>query len=655
MRQQTNFIRPRLGRRSACAIFTLLFVLVATSPSDGSISFYRLGKRLFHDQTNDSQPTMPVFMDAGVDLLASDPNDLASARVFSTKPSLLSPASPFVLTEYTPGGWISSQAYPSVEAMDVNIPPGDVFGFLIEDGNLGSRLALLPVPATNLFPTNVPYFTGNAYSQLNGLDTTQPFTFTWNNFTAPLGANETPQFFNLYRVSNGQSVVNTFVPFGTTSYNLPANSLLPGVQYGAQIVFSSRKVTLDAGFIDGDLAALYDSSTTLSFVTASSGGGASAFSNPEPTAMTLALITLFVSGFYPRRRLSRSAAFTIVIVSLTAVAPSANAAIDFYRVGKTIVHLQTSDAPPPTTPSLVYGGPDLLTPLPADIVSARVFSTTTSPPSPVPEFVLNEFFPGYWGSSSGYSSVAEMDVALPPGDVFGYLIEGGDLGDQLALLPLPAANLFATTRPQFLNNAYSQLNGLDPAQSITVSWNSFVPAAGVNAAPIFFNVFRVSDGQQIVGGVFPTSLTSFQIPANSLAPNTAYRASLDFSSRLDELSAGFENATSSALFDSLTELNFTTGQQTEGDYNRDGTVNAADYVLWRKTLGQLDVVPYSGADGDGDGDILEGDYTVWRTRFGGTSGGSGASGIPAPEATTVTLALLGLMAIAVIDRRRTGS
>lgn len=57
-----------------------------------------------------------------------------------------------------------------------------------------------------------------------------------------------------------------------------------------------------------------------------------------------------------------------------------------------------------------------------------------------------------------------------------------------------------------------------------------------------------------------------------------------------------------------------------GDYNRNGAVDSSDYVLWRKTLGQTGVVPFSGADGDGDGAIDADDYGVWRSRFGSTSG-----------------------------------
>ncbi len=51
-----------------------------------------------------------------------------------------------------------------------------------------------------------------------------------------------------------------------------------------------------------------------------------------------------------------------------------------------------------------------------------------------------------------------------------------------------------------------------------------------------------------------------------------------------------------------------------GDYNGDGTVDAGDYVIWRRTLGQS-VAFGSGADGDGDGVIGLGDYAAWRSSF----------------------------------------
>jgi hypothetical protein len=62
-----------------------------------------------------------------------------------------------------------------------------------------------------------------------------------------------------------------------------------------------------------------------------------------------------------------------------------------------------------------------------------------------------------------------------------------------------------------------------------------------------------------------------------------------------------------------------------GDYNRDDSVDAADYVVWRKFFGTTGVPAYSAADGDGDATIDQDDYGVWEQNFGETpSGGSGA-------------------------------
>jgi hypothetical protein len=52
-----------------------------------------------------------------------------------------------------------------------------------------------------------------------------------------------------------------------------------------------------------------------------------------------------------------------------------------------------------------------------------------------------------------------------------------------------------------------------------------------------------------------------------------------------------------------------------GDYNNNGIVDAADYILWRATLGQAVLNDGDGADGDMSGQIDEGDYTYWKSQF----------------------------------------
>jgi hypothetical protein len=85
-----------------------------------------------------------------------------------------------------------------------------------------------------------------------------------------------------------------------------------------------------------------------------------------------------------------------------------------------------------------------------------------------------------------------------------------------------------------------------------------------------------------------------------------------------------------------------------GDYNNDGTVNAADYVLWRKGTGPL-------ANEVADvGTISAADYTEWRARFGNPPAGSGASiaGGAVPEPATVWMLLIGVIAVNGCARRR---
>jgi hypothetical protein len=97
-----------------------------------------------------------------------------------------------------------------------------------------------------------------------------------------------------------------------------------------------------------------------------------------------------------------------------------------------------------------------------------------------------------------------------------------------------------------------------------------------------------------------------------------------------------------------------TTQLLAGDYNADGTVDAADYTVWRDTLGQV-VTAHSGADGDGSGTVDAGDYTVWVNNFGRTvhisSPGIGAA-VPEPATAMLVFQMLGLCAILYGSRRR---
>jgi hypothetical protein len=78
-----------------------------------------------------------------------------------------------------------------------------------------------------------------------------------------------------------------------------------------------------------------------------------------------------------------------------------------------------------------------------------------------------------------------------------------------------------------------------------------------------------------------------------------------------------------------------------GDFNHDGAVDAADYVMWRKTSSV-------------------GDYEVWVENFGGSSGAGAinlyepvvdAANVPEPVALQLVVAL-GVTLFSISDPRR---
>ena len=111
-----------------------------------------------------------------------------------------------------------------------------------------------------------------------------------------------------------------------------------------------------------------------------------------------------------------------------------------------------------------------------------------------------------------------------------------------------------------------------------------------------------------------------------------------------------------------------------GDYNGDNTVDAADYTVYRDTLGNS-VTPGTGADGNNNGAIDPGDLTEWANNYNNSGPVVGSSFDPfnasfviidnvvvellptaassataVPEPTSMILLALGLMGVAARNR-----
>src|SRR5690606_29383320 len=85
----------------------------------------------------------------------------------------------------------------------------------------------------------------------------------------------------------------------------------------------------------------------------------------------------------------------------------------------------------------------------------------------------------------------------------------------------------------------------------------------------------------------------------------------------------------------------------DGDFNDDGSVDAADYVVWRKNAGTTNTLPN---DGGIPGAIGTAHYDLWRANFGQSGGSEAGSAGVVPEPASWLLAVV--MACFFTFRRR---
>jgi hypothetical protein len=106
------------------------------------------------------------------------------------------------------------------------------------------------------------------------------------------------------------------------------------------------------------------------------------------------------------------------------------------------------------------------------------------------------------------------------------------------------------------------------------------------------------------------------------------------------------------------DVNSFTPPALAGDFNIDGIVDAADYTVWRDSLGANVATPYTGADGNGNGVVDQADYGIWSANFGMTTppgAGAGAVALLETENSDSTIALAARMPVQVSERQDVGA
>ncbi len=141
--------------------------------------------------------------------------------------------------------------------------------------------------------------------------------------------------------------------------------------------------------------------------------------------------------------------------------------------------------------------------------------------------------------------------------------------------------------------------------SISISDADGNPIPGVDLLPTITGLGTIEltlsfTGSAVVGGALPTGTYQLNVVGNAIIGNGR---AID--------AAGTGAAAGSDAFAAVT-----VGAVT-GDYNGDGFVNAADYTVYRDTLGSTTDLR---ADGNSNGEVDTADYAVWTANYGASGG-----------------------------------
>jgi hypothetical protein len=223
------------------------------------------------------------------DLFSTTPNAYTSASV------MLPGGSSMALTQNVPGDYsFQTSLLPNQAAMDAAFPTG-TYTFTGMNG-AQTDTATLNYTADDYSQTT-PFLTGTTYSDLQGLNSSQSFTFGLSPYVP--GASETDAyvFLTVFDPLGNVAFTQGFDNPSTTSITMAAKTLKAGTAYTYEIDYSDRDIASDLDGTEFPAQLGFDVRTDGSFTTAAS-------PIPEPSSLLLLGTGLLAAVGGIRRRLA---------------------------------------------------------------------------------------------------------------------------------------------------------------------------------------------------------------------------------------------------------------------------------------------------------------------------------------------------------------
>jgi hypothetical protein len=177
---------------------------------------------------------------------------------------------------------------PTKAALDAAYPFGTYTASVKNSGSGATNTDTIQY-TQSAYTSSLPALTQSTFSGLQGLNVTNPFTFNFNSHTPNPLADASFTFLALFGPNGSSISVGSFLPPGTTSLTLPANTLLPDTQYTFDLDFSDRLL----GTSTTDTTTLFEVRTDGTFTTAAV---------PEPCGLVLAGVGLVGMAIRSRQR-----------------------------------------------------------------------------------------------------------------------------------------------------------------------------------------------------------------------------------------------------------------------------------------------------------------------------------------------------------------